>query len=562
MNLIKSFPGVLEGSVESEIARLAKEDTVRRLWAGDHTLWGTVPDDISNRLGWLTVTDEMRRRTGELTNFADEIRRDGYSRVVLLGIGGSSLAGEALCRTFNKAAGYPEFSILDSTLPGSIQATADSIEPENTLFLVSSKSGTTMEPIFLYRYFRKLVEKNNNGGAGRNFLAITDPGSPLVSLSKQAKFRKIFLNSPNIGGRFSVLSYFGLLPGALSGIDIEKIIHRADETRRACSAAGGRENPGLHMGAIIGAAARNGRDKLTLITSRSLEGFGNWVEQLLAESTGKQKKGVIPVIGEPLVSPGLYGQDRLFVQIRLEGDENGAADNAVNQLKAYGHPVVILPMQDRFDIGGQFFLWEFATAVAGSIIGVNPFDQPDVNGAKDTTGALLYQYIQRNKLPRSLQNSPPDRLFDYIAPGRYVGLMAFFPETDHSNQIIKDIRRTMLEKYGVATTLGYGPRFLHSTGQLHKGGPDCGIFLQLTASRDNDISIPGLPYTFGEVADAQSQGDFQALQRLGRIVVNQNLNQDGLAALKTLVGDSKSASVCETGEAMFNGSGSMLPDFG
>lgn len=532
-NALETYLGECQIRVQAEISRLMKEDLVNRLCNQDCNLWNC--PGMTDYLGWLTITDLMRKNLPDLNAIVQDIKGEHFSHVVLLGIGGSSLSGEVLHSAFNRSQGYPQFSVLDSTIPAVIRTTINTIDPASTLFLVSSKSGTTMETIYLYRLFRKIVGQVKKKDAGANFVAITDPDTPLFHLAKQDNYRKIFINPPTLGGRFSALSFFGLLPGALFGVDIEKLMDRADTMRLNCSTLVGTDNPGLYLGAVIGASARQGRDKLTLVCSPSLKGFEKWVEQLLAESTGKQGKGIIPIAGEPMVSPELYGQDRLFVYLRLDPDDNDIADRAVSRLKAYGHPVVKLAMRDKFDLGAQFFLWEFAVAVAGNVIGVNPFDQPDVSGSKDATAALLYGFIQKNKLPVPEITHLPADLFRRMVPGEYFSIMAFIPETERSNQIFRDMRQKILERYGVATALGYGPRFLHSTGQLHKGGPDGGVFLQITSSHENDIPVPGLPYTFGVVADAQAVGDLQSLKKLGRRVANQRIESyDALSAENVL----------------------------
>ena len=506
--------------VEAALRDLQEHDMVERIWRKDHTVWKPDPAEISNRLGWLTVTDLMAERVPVLDTFADEIRADGYRHVVLLGMGGSSLGPEVLRQTFGSAAGYPELIVLDSTVPAWVLEVTEAIDPARTLFLVSSKSGSTVEPNAYYAHFRSLVEGAvGKEKAGRNFVAITDPGTKLEKLAQEHDFRSVFAAAPDIGGRYSVLSYFGLVPAALTGIDVMELLYRADCMREACaSCVPAHDNPGAWLGAVMGSLARQGRDKLTLVTSPSVSGFGLWAEQLIAESTGKEGMGIVPVAGEPLVSADRYGDDRLFVYLRLEGDDNSDADDAIEGIEASGQPVVRLDLRDKYDLGAEFYRWEFATAVAGAILGINPFDQPNVQRAKDMTDRVLGQYQTSDKLPRSEVGGSFEKLLADVGPSDYLAIMAYVRQTHEADRAFNALRRAAIEKYGIATTLGYGPRFLHSTGQLHKGGPSSGLFLQLTADHGESLAIPGKPYSFGTLADAQALGDLEALQEAGRRV--------------------------------------------
>jgi len=372
--------------------------------------------------------------------------------------------------------------------------------------------------------------------AGQSFVAITDLGTSLARLAEEAKFRRVFLNSPDVGGRFSVLSYFGLVPAALMGIDIMTLLERADCGREGCaSRVPPHENPGAWLGATMGTLALRGRDKLTLVTSPSIDSFGLWLEQLIAESTGKDGKGVIPVAGEPLMDSTHYGDDRLFVYLRLADDDNSAIDAAMERIKSSGHPVVNLELRDRYDLGAEFFRWEFATAVAGAILGIQPFDQPNVEAAKDLTRRVLQEYQTSGRLsPVVVAHSPKDLLAE-VRQGNYLAVMAYIRQTPEVEEALADFRRKVMERHRIATTLGYGPRLLHSTGQLHKGGPGTGLFLQVTTSHKKDLPIPGEPYTFGVLADAQASGDLQALQSLGRRVIRIHLD-DGMS-LRRLVSE-------------------------
>jgi len=538
-NKLHSSIGRYLDDVEAALADLSRCDVVGRIWRKDHTVWKPDPSEIANRLGWLTIIDFMHEKVPALHSFAQEVQDTGFRHVVLLGMGGSSLGSEVLRQTFGSATGYPELIVLDSTVPAWIQAVIEAIDPAHTLFLVSSKSGSTTEPISLFQYFKNLVELVvGKEKAGQNFVAITDPGTPLAKLAEEGKFRHIFLNPPDIGGRYSVLSYFGLVPAALIGVDIAVLLNRADSMRKRCSAPMPvSENPGAWLGACMGTLALQGRDKLTLVTSPSISSFGLWVEQLIAESTGKEGRGITPIVGEPLMAPAHYGDDRLFVYLRLDTDDYSVTDAALEMIKSSGQPVVVLQLRDRYDLGVEFFRWEFATVVAGAILGINPFDQPNVQAAKDATKRFLQEYTASGRLPRVEAGGSLADLLAEAGRGKYLAIMAYIRQTAEVDKVLVDFRREVVERYHVATTLGYGPRFLHSTGQLHKGGPNTGLFLQFTASHDKDIPIPGKPYTFGVVADAQALGDLQALQSSGRRVARVHFSRGNGMAISKLVSE-------------------------
>jgi len=526
-------------NVEDALAGLNRRDVVARMWQKDHTVWNSDPTEITNRLGWLTVSELMREQIPALQSFAEEVRNDGFRHVVLLGMGGSSLGPEVLRQTFGSAPGYPELIVLDSTIPAWVQAVTEALDLAHTLFLVSSKSGTTTEPLSLFQYFRSLVESAvGKENIGQNFVAVTDAGTPLAKLAEGENFRRAFLNPSDIGGRYSVLSYFGLVPAALIGVDITALLDRADSMRKGCTApVPVSENPGAWLGACIGTLALRGRNKLTLVTSSSISSFGLWIEQLIAESTGKDGKGIIPIVDEPLVDAAHYGDDRLFIYLRLHDDDNSAIDTALENIKSSGQPVVTIELRDRYDLGAEFFRWEFATAVAGAILSINPFDQPNVQAAKDATKRLLQEYTLSGHLPPAETTESLANLLTEAGKGKYLAIMAYIRQTPEVDNVLVDFRRKVLERYGIATTLGYGPRFLHSTGQLHKGGPDTGLFLQLTASHNQDIPIPGKPYTFGVVADAQALGDLQALKASGRRVTRIHFNKIDMAAISKLMSE-------------------------
>ena len=523
--------------LEAALADLQNREVIARIWRKDHTVWKPDPGEITNRLGWLTVTDLMAEQIPALTSFAEEIRKAGFRNVVLLGMGGAALGSEVLRQTFGSAAGYPELIVLDSTVPACVQAVTESIDPAHTLFLVSSKSGGTIETLSFYKYFRHLVELAlGKKRAGQNFVAITDSGTSLAKLAGEAEFRRVFLNPTDVGGRYSVLSYFGLVPAVLMGIDIAALLERANYMREQCaSGVPASENLGALLGVTMATLARQGRDKLTLVTSPSIGSLGLWVEQMLAESLGKDGKGIIPVAGEPLTAPAGYGDDRLFVCLRLEGDDNSAVDTAMEQIKSSRQPVVNLELRERYDLGAEFFRWEFATAVAGAILGIHPFDQPDVQAAKDLTERVLQEYQVSGHLPAVTTSHFFANLLTEARQGDYLAVMAYVRQTPEVDRALTELRRKVTKQYRIATTLGYGPRLLHSTGQLHKGGSNTGLFLQLTADHEKDLPIPGEPYTFGVLADAQALGDLQALQSLGRRVVRIHLGSGDGATIRTLV---------------------------
>ncbi len=517
--------------VETALSKLDSEKTVDRIWRKDHTVWKNDSTEIADRLGWLNVTEAMREQVEALSTFAEEVRDNGFTNAVLLGMGGSSLGPEVLRQTFGSADGYPTMHVLDSTVPAAVEALTAVIDPAHTLFLVSSKSGTTVEALSFYRHFRMLVgDAVGHQEAGESFIAITDPGSPLEQLAEEEGFRRVYLNPADIGGRYSVLSYFGLVPASLMGVDISKLLSRAEEVHEAtATCVPAHVNPGAWLGAAMATMAKEGRDKMTLVTSPGLSAFGLWVEQLIAESTGKEGVGIVPVAGESLLDPGEYGDDRLFIYARLEGDDNDAVDATVADLRKNGHPVLLLELRDRYDLGGEFFRWEFATAVAGSVLGIHPFDQPNVQQAKDLTSQVLQSYRELGLLPAVDAPSDLAELFSQAKPGDYLAIMAYVRQTPEIDGVLAGFRRDIAKRLRIATTLGYGPRFLHSTGQLHKGGPGSGLFLQIVDDGQSDVPIPGEEFSFGVLAGAQALGDLQALQAAGRRVARIQLSGDGLA---------------------------------
>ncbi len=537
-------------AVEATLAGLQEREVTGRIWRHDHSLWKPDPTEITNRMGWLTVTNLMSEQVPAIEAFAEDVREAGFRHVVLLGMGGSSLGPEVLSESLRgssqsqesredsgNAGGYPKLILLDSTVPAWVLAVTGAIDPARTLFIVSSKSGSTLEPNTFYAYFRGLVEGAlGKERAGGNFVAITDPGTPLEALAREHGFRKAFLNPPDVGGRYSVLSYFGLVPAALIGVNIGELLDRANSMKEGCAASvPAQENPGAWLGAVMGTlAGTEGRDKLSLVTSPSISTFGLWVEQIIAESTGKEGKGIVPVAGEPIVGPEHYGDDRLFVYLRLKGDQNAETDAAMERIASSGQPVVRLDMSDTYQLGAEFYRWEFAIAVAGHILGIHPFDQPNVQGAKDMTDRVLKEYQSSGSLPQMNGGISPDSLLAEAGPGQYLAILAYLNQTPEMDQALTELRARLMKRYRIATTMGYGPRYLHSTGQLHKGGPNSGIFLQLTAGHEKDVPIPGRPYSFGLLADSQALGDLQALAGSGRRALRVRLGRDQVGDIHRL----------------------------
>ena len=534
-----SLFGALDAGVADALAQLARGNVMARIWDRDHTVWRDDPTEVADRLGWLTVSRDMTERLGDLRKFANDARRDGVTDVVLLGMGGSSLGPEALRQCIGSAPGYPALTVIDSTVPDRVASVTRAVDPARTLFVVSSKSGGTIEPNSFYKHFRAIVEEAVGADqAGRRFAAITDAGTSLAALGEAEGFRRVFENPPDIGGRYSVGSLFGLVPAALCGMDCAKLLDRMNQMAARCEAGvGARKNPGAWLGAAIGALALAGRDKLTIIASPPVASFGLWAEQLIAESLGKDGKGVVPVVGEPLIEADAYGDDRAFVHIRLADAENAAEDVALERLRGAGHPVVTLDMDDEYDVGAEFFRWEMATAVAGHIMSVHPFDQPNVQQAKDATSRMLEIYVNEGAFPSAPgESGSAADLLAQASDGDYFAVMAYVEETEGVANAVDTLRRRVMRSHRVPTTLGYGPRYLHSTGQLHKGGANNGLFLQLVGGSGIDLPVPGEPFGFGALAEAQAIGDYEALKAAGRRVARVRLEGDPEAAILRLLG--------------------------
>jgi glucose-6-phosphate isomerase/transaldolase/glucose-6-phosphate isomerase len=528
--------GQFQAPVDAALADMAQRRLLERIWKKDYRVWKPTPVEITNRLGWLTVAEQMQERVGVLKHFAQSVRDAGFRYVVVLGMGGSSLGPEVLRQTFGASRGFLKPFVLDSTVPGAVRDVHAAIEPARTLFIVSSKSGGTIEVMSLFAYFWDVVARTRGGSGGNQFVAITDPDTSLGTLGHDRGFRTTFLNPPDIGGRYSVLSYFGLVPAALMGVNVEMLLERAIEMIRLCGPTiPPPQNPGAFLGAVMGVLGQAARDKVTLIASPGIQSFGLWAEQLLAESTGKEGKGLIPVAQEPMVPPSTYGQDRLFIALRLDGDANKNLDRHVGALKRAGHPVVQLRLRDRFDLGAEFFRWELATAIAGHCLRIHPFDQPNVQESKDNTKRILEQFEHEGRLPDIKSNSTLEELCAQIKPGNYFAVLAYLRPSAKIDAALKAFRRRMVTRYRVATTAGYGPRYLHSTGQLHKGGPNGGVFLELTEQPSRDVRIPGAAYAFGILAQAQAVGDVQSLQAHGRPVVHLALGRQPAVQIKALL---------------------------
>ena len=526
---------VFDDDLAGHIKREGAEKT-RRLFARDPALWSddaAAQREIAQRLGWLDLPRSMASSAADLAAFAGAVRGAGYTRVVLLGMGGSSLAPETFGLAFGAREGFPSLAVLDSTDPARIAEVERAGPLERTFFLVSSKSGTTLETSDLFSYFWE-----RTGGRGEQFAAITDPGTPLAALAKQRKLRRTFENPPDIGGRYSALSFFGLVPAALLGIDVAALLERAGRMAAAC--AGTRnagDNPGVRLGAALAAGWSAGRDKVTIVAGPGLEAFGPWAEQLLAESTGKRGKGLVPVVGEPLGPPAAYGPDRLFVSLQLEGAPEAGLAAALGALEGAGHPVVRLSLKDRLDLGAEFYRWEVATALAGSWLGIDAFDQPNVAESKDNTGRVLQQLVAKQS-PSAPDAADPARLGEALSrwlagvgTGDYAALLAYLPPTAANDAGLTALRSAIRDALGVATTAAYGPRYLHSTGQLHKGGPPSGAFLALESGAGPALPVPGRAYGFGTLELAQELGDLVALERRGRPVIRIRLRAGGMAAV-------------------------------
>jgi len=545
INTEKTYLGNFQTKVDFTLTTLAEACIMPRIWRHDHTVWNPAPTEIVNRLGWLTIMRAMLVNVAHIQALADAVRAEGYTHAVLLGMGGSSLATDVLRHTFVTADGYLELGILDSTDPGAIAAYADALDLSRTLFIVATKSGGTAETLSAFKFFyNQMLTAMDKADTGKHFVAITDPGSRLATLAAHLGFRQTFLNDPNIGGRFSVLSYFGMVTVGLMGLDVAAMLQRAATMADACGPAVPiAQNPGAWLGVVMGVLAQADRDKITFITSPSIASFGDWVEQLIAESTGKHGVGILPVVGETLGMPNVYADDRLFVYLHLAGED--VYDTAVAALAEAGCPVVQLDLTDTYDLGGQFFLWEMATVIAGHLLNIQPFDQPNVESAKKMARKFIIAYQEKGKLP-DVAAAAPDAatLRDFVAQaatGDYISIHAYVTPTPATDAALLSLRTALRDATKLAITTGYGPRFLHSTGQLHKGDAGNGLFVQLIATAANDLPIPNeagesvSSMSFGVLKTAQALGDYQALVDAPRRVLRIRLGRDVAGDIAALV---------------------------
>ena len=564
LNALKyKLPKELNAALTTSLQDWQANNKVARLWQKDASLWSGT--DEGNWLGWLTITAEQLARLDAFKQLAAEVKKNKFKHVLLLGMGGSSLCPEVLRMTFGKIAGFPEMHVLDSTDPVQIKALEKKVDLKKTLCIVSSKSGSTLEPNIFKQYFYERVKKAvGEKLVGSRFIAVTDPGSKMQQVAETDKFWKIFAGIPSIGGRYSALSNFGMVPAAAMGMDLGKFLKSTAEMVKACGAdSAADKNPGVILGNILGVAANHGRDKITIIASPAIHDLGAWLEQLIAESTGKIGKGIIPVDREKLAKPAAYGNDRVFAYLTLKGKTSKAQDAAVAAIEKAGHPVVRITLPNIYTLGQEFFRWEIATAVAGSVIGINAFNQPDVEASKIETKKLTSEYESTGSLPPESPFfvSKEARLFadeknaaalsggatladvlkthlSRIGAGDYFAVLGYIPMNAENEKALQSIRHAVRDRKKVATCLGFGPRFLHSTGQAYKGGPNSGVFLQITCDDASDLAVPGQKYTFGIVKAAQARGDFAVLAERGRRALRIHLGKNlksGLRALEKAV---------------------------
>ncbi len=529
---------LFRATAQPVVDALNRNQVIERLWSKDHRLWKPDPKEITDRLGWLTVQEQIREQLGQLQRCVSAAKELKIKDVVLLGMGGSSLGPEVFRTTFQPQKGAPRLWVLDSTIPGWVRQVAKAISPARTLFLVASKSGGTIEVMSLFAHFWKLVTNAKGNQGAKQFVAITDPGTGLEKMAKDYGFGEIFSNPADIGGRYSVLSLFGLVPAAFLGVNISRLLDRAAGMAERCRLEQDvQANPGAYLGAVMGSLAKTGRDKVTVIASPSLTTFGLWVEQLLAESTGKEGTGLIPIAQEPVLKPNAYGADRFFVYLKLKGEKNAALDQAVQALVKAKQPVLQFNLRDHYDLGAEFFRWEFATAVAGHVLGIHPFDQPNVQESKDNTSRVLDTFQSTGRLPTQSNHQPKEvanALSGLLQPGSYLSVLGYTTPTRPLEAAVGRLRRALMSKYRVATTFGYGPRYLHSTGQLHKGGPNTGVFLELVDHMAPDLPIPGRPFSFGTLANAQASGDLESLRTHHRQAIRVQLGRNPVAVVNAI----------------------------
>ncbi|QNH63213.1 glucose-6-phosphate isomerase [Hymenobacter sediminicola] len=542
--------GSYQAAVDAKLQEFNAKNFTTGFWQKQADLW--VQDEAAQQslrsfMGWLRVAETMLPRVSEIEEFAKEVKAAGLKHVVVMGMGGSTMTPIVFKQAFEKSADGLPLSVLDTTNPASVREIEESVPLAETLFVVASKSGTTAEPLAFGDYFYARLKELKGDKAGENFVAITDPGSKFVTQATAEGYRRIFLNFAEVGGRFSALSYFGLVPAALYGIDIKTLLERAIGMMRATGSEGQVEqNPGLELGVALGLLAQEGRDKLTLVVPAGLSDFGLWLEQLVAESTGKEGKGILPLAGDPLNGPQVYGADRVFVYVGYENQPDEENRRKVAALQTAGHPVITILLHDALDLGQEFFRWEVATAVASAVLEINPFDQPNVQAAKTATDQLMKVVVEKGALPQTstpvLQENGLDyytsvsgadavevlrNFFGQAKASDFLCIQAYLQESPAVNKELDELRALVQQKKHIATASGYGPRFLHSTGQYHKGGPDTGLFLQITTDHAQDLPLPGRPYTFGTFQNAQAAGDLQALHDYNRRTLRVHLGQAG-----------------------------------
>lgn len=526
-----------ENIVQNRIARLNQEKYCEQVWRKNVALWKPTAQDamiISKSLGWLDVAEKMQDSLEDLSELLQEVKNEKFTHILHMGMGGSSLAALVYSDLCGSEKGLP-LTVLDTTDPAGIRTIESALNIERTLFIVASKSGTTIEALAFKDYFYEKLVHLKGHNAGKNFIAITDPETPLARMARDENFRRLFLNPPDIGGRYSALSYFGLVPAALAGADVKTILERAIKTIYTTKLSSEKQPSALMLGAVLGEMAMQTKNKMTFLADTSLHSLALWIEQLVAESTGKESKGLIPVVDEPIADLASYSDDRFFIFLKLKGAENQRLQKLALELQQAGHFVLTLEMKDIYDLGEQFFQWEFATAAASSIMEINAFDQPNVEESKKITSLILNNAEAPRSSPAvlNMESSAATGLLDSflasIQVDDYLAIMVFLAENQKLNNLLQTLRKKIHGKYGITTTLGYGPRFLHSTGQLHKGGPDKGVFMQITADDKQDLPIPGRTYTFGDLKKAQAQGDLLALaqhtDRILRVHLGQNIEQ-------------------------------------
>jgi len=565
MNYRLTVSANLKAAFDAAAADWQSNNKIDRFWKKDPSLW--TRDGEEKWMGWIDIVERQQKDLSAFAELGGDVESAGFSTVLLLGMGGSSLCPEVLAKTFGQQVGFPALRIVDSTDPAQIMAVCNEVNLNETLVVVASKSGSTLEPNILKQFFFSQVTRAvGEPEAGNRFIAITDPGSKMERVARHDNFRDIFYGDPEIGGRYSALSNFGVVAATAAGLKIDKLLSEAAKGVAACKKSLA-ENPGLQLGLLLGTAHNAGRDKITIFTSPEIHDLGAWLEQLIAESTGKQGKGITPIDREAIGAPGVYGDDRVFAYVRFKATADASQDPKVAALEAAGHPVVRFEIEDLYEIFGQFFIWEIATAVAGSVMGINPFNQPDVESAKVETRALTAEYEKSGNLPTrtpfltgkgesgvpfalyateayaaKLKAAAPSQTLagiirahlDQLKAGDYFATVAFLPMFEEHEAAIQEFRHKVREKERVATSLGFGPRFLHSTGQDYKGGPNTGVFLQLTADHADDVAIPGQSFSFGVVIDAQAAGDLAVLESRGRRALRVHLGKDVGAGLKAL----------------------------